>query len=98
VTAWTEERRKKQSELLKRLKRWEKSTGPKSRKGKAISAMNAYKNGAYSRPQRYARHVLKHNREFVKGCRLYARMQSIQNEHFGKPANELLKSFEKSAF
>mgnify|MGYP001244298902 CR=1 FL=1 len=45
---WTQERRQKQSEAIKRWKPWEKSTGAKTSKGKEKSKMNAYKHGARS--------------------------------------------------
>jgi len=45
---WTPERRKKQSEAIKRWKPWEQSTGAKTSQGKQKSKMNAYKHGARS--------------------------------------------------
>jgi len=42
---WTLERRKRQSEAIKRWKPWEKSTGPKSSEGKAAVAGNAWTGG-----------------------------------------------------
>lgn len=42
---WTQERRQKQSEAIKRWKPWEKSTGAKTPEGKEKSKMNAYKHG-----------------------------------------------------
>ena len=42
---WTEERRKKQSELIQTWKPWKQSTGPKTIQGKANAAQNAYKGG-----------------------------------------------------
>ncbi len=41
-SAWTPERRARQAETIRRTKPWEKSTGPKTEAGKAISARNAY--------------------------------------------------------
>lgn len=46
---WTQERRLKQSEAIKRCKPWEKSTGAKTPEGKEKSKMNAYKHGARSK-------------------------------------------------
>ena len=43
---WTLEERQKQSELIKRWKPWNQSTGAKTIAGKSISKMNAYKHGA----------------------------------------------------
>ncbi|MCB1550982.1 MAG: hypothetical protein KDJ26_03160 [Alphaproteobacteria bacterium] len=45
---WTQERRLRQSEAIKRWKPWEKSTGAKTKEGKEHSKMNAYKHGARS--------------------------------------------------
>ncbi len=40
--AWTPERRARQAELIRKTKPWEKSTGPRTEAGKAISSRNAY--------------------------------------------------------
>lgn len=42
---WTQERRLKQSEVIRKWKPWEKSTGAKTPEGKEKSKMNAYKHG-----------------------------------------------------
>ncbi len=42
---WTEERRKRQSEAIRRWKPWQQSTGPKTSEGKAAASQNAYKGG-----------------------------------------------------
>lgn len=42
---WTEERRAKQAEAIRRWKPWERATGPRSAEGKARSALNAYRGG-----------------------------------------------------
>ena len=39
-SGWTDERRAKQREAIQRWKPWEKSTGPKTPKGKAQAALN----------------------------------------------------------
>ncbi len=52
---WTEEDRRKQSELIKKIKPWEKSTGPTSEEGKGIS-----KNNAIRHPS-----IPKHLRDFM---------------------------------
>ena len=44
---WTPERRKKQSEAIRRWKPWNKSTGPKSFEGKAAVAGNAWTGGKW---------------------------------------------------
>lgn len=42
-SAWTPERRARQSERIRRVKPWEKSTGPRTVDGKFISSQNALK-------------------------------------------------------
>jgi hypothetical protein len=42
---WTEERRARQAEAIRRWKPWEKSTGPASDAGKSRVSRNAYKGG-----------------------------------------------------
>lgn len=42
---WTDEARLKQSELIRKVRPWEKSTGPRTTKGKAVSSKNR---GGYS--------------------------------------------------
>ena len=49
---WTPERRKNQSEAIHRWKPWEKTTGPRTIKGDAVSNMNALKHGMRSAEQR----------------------------------------------
>lgn len=41
-SAWTPERRARQAQLIRTTKPWEKSTGPRTDAGKAISSRNAY--------------------------------------------------------
>ena len=45
VNGWTPERRKRQSEAIRRWKPWNQSTGPKSPEGKAAVALNAWTGG-----------------------------------------------------
>ena len=44
---WTPERRKRQSEAIRRWKPWRLSTGPKSPEGKATVASNAWTGGEW---------------------------------------------------
>ena len=44
---WTPERRKLQSEAIKRWKPWQQSTGPKSPEGRAVVSGNAWKGGEW---------------------------------------------------
>ncbi len=45
---WTQERRKRQSQAIRRWKPWKKSTGPKTKEGKDTSSQNALKHGLRS--------------------------------------------------
>ena len=45
ANGWTQERRERQAEAIRRWKPWETSTGPKTPAGKARAAQNAYKGG-----------------------------------------------------
>ena len=42
---WTLERRKRQAEMIKTWRPWEKSTGPKTAEGKQASAKRGHKGG-----------------------------------------------------
>lgn len=44
---WTPERRKRQSEAIKRWKPWNQSTGPTSPEGKAAVSGNAWSGGEW---------------------------------------------------
>jgi len=67
---WTAERRKRQSESIKRWQPWRKSTGPKTAKGKAIVARNAYRHGFRSRDYREICRLLRWQRRFVKNIQM----------------------------
>jgi len=45
MSGWTPERRRQQSELIRRWRPWDRSTGPRTTLGKAKVARNAYKGG-----------------------------------------------------
>ena len=45
TNGWTEERRKRQSELIQNWQPWANSTGPRTAEGKAKSSKNAFKGG-----------------------------------------------------
>ena len=42
---WTPERRARQAELIRTWRPWEKSTGPRTKAGKARAARNPWKGG-----------------------------------------------------
>lgn len=44
---WTPERRARQAELIRNWRPWERSTGPRSKVGKARAARNAFKGGTW---------------------------------------------------
>lgn len=44
--AWTPERRAKQADIIAQTRPWEKATGPRTERGKAISCRNAYTGAA----------------------------------------------------
>ena len=72
---WTEERRRKQAERIRLHKPWEKSTGPRSDKGKAASSRNALKHGLYGAEAEIIKALLKSNREFLDH---YAGLRGIE--------------------
>ena len=45
MNGWTSERRKRQSELIRRWQPWARSTGPRTAEGKARASRNRYKGG-----------------------------------------------------
>ena len=45
MNGWSEERRARQSLLIRNWKPWEQSTGPRTLEGRAKLASNAYKGG-----------------------------------------------------
>jgi hypothetical protein len=65
MAVWTEERRKRQAEAIKRHKPWLKSTGPKTRKGKNRSRYNALKHGRRANRAPEINALLKLNAQFV---------------------------------
>jgi hypothetical protein len=54
---WSPERRAKQALLIKTWRPWERSTGPRTADGKAVSARNAYRGGQW-RSMRELRRLL----------------------------------------
>ena len=68
---WTPERRKRQSEAIRRWKPWSKSTGPKSPEGKAAVSGNAWKGGHWLKLRELTKLVnaeCRQARELVASC------------------------------
>jgi hypothetical protein len=76
MAKWTEERRKKQAEAIKRWKPWEKSTGPKTKDGKARIRLNACKHGFRSQSATILIEMLNANKAFIALAILYANHDS----------------------
>lgn len=62
ANGWTSERKARQAILIKNWRPWEMSTGPKTEKGKACSAMRGYK-GEKRKNLRMLSHMLRKMRE-----------------------------------
>jgi hypothetical protein len=70
ANGWTEERRKRQAELILTWEPWAKSTGPRSAAGKAKVAKNAFKGGRRAAIRELTREVecmLRLHRDRLKG-------------------------------
>ena len=68
---WTPERRKRQSEAIRRWKPWEQSTGPKSSEGKAAVSGNAYTGAHRAQLRELTKMVnaeVRASRELVASC------------------------------
>lgn len=66
ASGWADERRKRQSELIRTWKPWEKSTGPKSAQGKMKAAKNSYKTGEYCHETHEVRRYLADQNRFLR--------------------------------
>ena len=65
---WTPEERLRQSQLIQKWQPW-KTAGVKTSEGKAVSKMNAYKNGAYSRETKELMRLLATYNYELKNCK-----------------------------
>lgn len=63
---WTPEQRAAAAERIRANKPWEKSTGPRSRKGKKKSSQNAVKHGLKRAETLRALKLFKVHREFLR--------------------------------
>lgn len=82
--AWSPARRAKHAAAIQRWKPWAKSTGPRTRSGKAISAQNALKHGRYALQHRLFAQGLAAQRASLRVLLLHRRLQILN------PRNELL--------
>ena len=68
---WTPERRKRQSEAIRRWKPWQQSSGPKSPEGRAVVALNAWTGGHGAQLRELSKMVkeqVQASRELVNSC------------------------------
>jgi hypothetical protein len=69
MNGWTQERRERQAEAIRRWRPWERSTGPTTPEGKARVAGNAWQGGHRSKLRELSRMV---NAEIQKARELVA--------------------------
>ncbi len=67
ANGWTPERRARQAELMRTLKPWERSTGPKTPEGKKRVSMNALKHGGRCAAVRKLQSELTRKRRLFRG-------------------------------
>ena len=78
MRVWTAEARAAQSALMKRLKPWTKSTGPRTPEGKAKAEKNSFKTGLYARAR-------KENLKFLQDCKAF--FLYMKTEYYKSPAS-----------
>jgi len=67
--AWTEKRRENQAQNCRKTKPWAHTTGPKTAKGKATCADNAYKHGLRSKEMEEIERLLSKHKEFLENIK-----------------------------
>lgn len=70
MNGWTLERRKRQAEMIRQWRPWEKSTGPRTESGKQASARRGYKGEV---------------RAMLRELRQALREQRLEMKNIGKP-------------
>ena len=63
---WTEEQKRRQSEKIRQLKPWLKSTGPKTEEGKKKVSKNNLKHGLRTEAAQELRQLLREQAEILK--------------------------------
>lgn len=66
---WTEEQKRKQAEAIRRWKPWEKSTGPRTKRGKNKCRLNAARHGFCSQGYRELCAALREQARFIREAR-----------------------------
>jgi UPF0176 protein len=90
-SGWSSERRARQSAMMKSAQIWKKSTGPRTKKGKARSALNATKHGHRGREWRRFYALLARQRIYVRDVVAANKINRLQNSTRQNATNELLK-------
>lgn len=75
-TGWTDERRARQAEMIRSWRPWERSTGPRTAKGKATAARNGDKGGTWKAESNNLRALKREFSELMRQQRdMLARVQ-----------------------
>lgn len=85
MNGWSDERRAKQREAIKRWKPWQKSTGPRTEQGKERAAGNALKHGRRIAVVRRLRTLLRHQQDWLRLVRAHLEQRVLS-------PNELLEA------
>ena len=84
-SAWTPERRAKQAAAIKIWAPWARSTGPRTKTGKAKSSQNARKYSPHA-PHRAVKKAMRAQAHYLSDMKRYLRLKKFF------PQNELLKN------
>lgn len=90
MAKWSEERKQRQAEAIRRWKPWEKSTGPKSKEGKERAAANSFGNGFHTQEWLALRKLMKLQRLYLDIIDADMRATKLRDAEV-----ELLKAKEK---